>query len=1149
MNTYNSICNIKRRGFALISTIIVMSLLMIVAVASLSISSLETRTSGVISGKLEAQLNARLALIEAISELQSSAGPDQRITITADMAGLEDGSELAAGSAPENDDSHDGTSKGLSMVQNGTRYWTGVYANREIDPEDSIYTKTPTSEHLAWLVSGINPNPGDAQHSLSATGEPQDVTNTVVLVGEYSVGEATGDNVENFVSAPLVDLSKNGSVTGRYAWWVGDEGVKARTNQRADYAENDEAEYEDLVANRTSWETVDGFEDYPKPGNDGDLDKIIGDGELELVEGSLRGDPLEKIFHSGTPYSLGLATNTLAGGLKVDLSYYIENGFPSSATFAGEPVEGENIIPDTVSSTIQGPKWKQVADFSQVGKEAATGSGELLVQVAGASGSDTNITPIITDIRALFGAKTELIDSDGDKFRVYAAAKIAVSISNPYPYPLRWASKLEFELTSDTPGGGGIHPSCIWELRNDCKYLPQNSSTPACLHNAIMLIPTGVLAPGESRAYTIGSEVERPWGTATVNIDLVPVSGAGVDPSNFEHAIIQKNNAEYTGTKRLDVRESRVTTQMTAELRLSGTSSSSFLSRIKSFELDNGFFNATTRYVDKEQAKDITKPFGLQLFTFQISQPAADYASVLPDPSLMGIAGSTLRTFADYNVRAVNFKAPITSFNPPPFFSKSENSLAGMPYDAPGGRTGTAFTQNMILDPLPWGHSAFGPEKTVLFSFPEKVLSLGQFQHVDLTADDQNISIADQPGSAFANSYAPPTVKRHLSSESRTDYALTSHSGSTKTLANYYDISYLLNASIWDKYFLSTIPKGGSEPENLNMVAFSTANTVDLQKPQLVAANLGVKGAFNVNSTNKDAWIALLSSTRYLQLAADGGVNKSGAFFPRSLEQVSGAAATPSGDEEDSWSGYRRLSDDEVESLAEHIVKQVRSRGPFTSLAHFTNRTLVGLTEDAELGRSGLLQAAIDNAGLTVSPDRTKTAFENLDMQEDKVTFQHDGDYPAADMAGTRATKPALLNSSEDFVWARVSKDLNAGSVASIISDKEMLTDDEYKDEQGSRSTGIPGWLTQADVLQAIGPSITVRSDTFRVRAYGESVDPVTGVVKARAWCEAIVQRTPEYVDPINTPEVEVDLLTETNKKFGRKFNVTSFRWLHENEI
>lgn len=72
--------------------------------------------------------------------------------------------------------------------------------------------------------------------------------------------------------------------------------------------------------------------------------------------------------------------------------------------------------------------------------------------------------------------------------------------------------------------------------------------------------------------------------------------------------------------------------------------------------------------------------------------------------------------------------------------------------------------------------------------------------------------------------------------------------------------------------------------------------------------------------------------------------------------------------------------------------------------------------------------------------------------------------------------------------------------------------------EQGYRSTGIPGWVTQADVLQVIGPAVSARSDTFRIRTAGQSLD-AAGKVRATAYAEAIVQRVPEYIDPADPVE------------------------------
>jgi len=79
-------------------------------------------------------------------------------------------------------------------------------------------------------------------------------------------------------------------------------------------------------------------------------------------------------------------------------------------------------------------------------------------------------------------------------------------------------------------------------------------------------------------------------------------------------------------------------------------------------------------------------------------------------------------------------------------------------------------------------------------------------------------------------------------------------------------------------------------------------------------------------------------------------------------------------------------------------------------------------------------------------------------------------------------------------------------------------------------------------------------------RAYGEALDSA-GKVTARAWCEAVVQRVPEYLDPANPPEeparrLQADGsfednpgLTRTNRRFGRSFHIVDFRWLSAGEI
>ena len=99
----------------------------------------------------------------------------------------------------------------------------------------------------------------------------------------------------------------------------------------------------------------------------------------------------------------------------------------------------------------------------------------------------------------------------------------------------------------------------------------------------------------------------------------------------------------------------------------------------------------------------------------------------------------------------------------------------------------------------------------------------------------------------------------------------------------------------------------------------------------------------------------------------------------------------------------------------------------------------------------------------------------------------------------------------------------------------------------GSKWTGIPGYVLQSDLLKRIGNQLTVRDDTFTIRAYGSS--KVNGVIMATAYCEANVQRQIDFVDSANDSTAATPSLTTINQQLGRKFRIISFKWLQEQEI
>ena len=124
----------KNFGFALVATVSMMVLLTLVAIAMLSLSTIEQRSSGGGSNEADrmARANARMALMIAIGELQKAAGPDQRVTATSTLLGSS-GNAYTSG----------------TTAQDGKKHWVGVWDTSSYSPA------APDSKTFKrWLVSG-----------------------------------------------------------------------------------------------------------------------------------------------------------------------------------------------------------------------------------------------------------------------------------------------------------------------------------------------------------------------------------------------------------------------------------------------------------------------------------------------------------------------------------------------------------------------------------------------------------------------------------------------------------------------------------------------------------------------------------------------------------------------------------------------------------------------------------------------------------------------------------------------------------------------------------------------------------------------------------------------------------------------------------
>lgn len=485
------------------------------------------------------------------------------------------------------------------------------------------------------------------------------------------------------------------------------------------------------------------------------------------------------------------------------------------------------------------------------------------------------------------------------------------------------------------------------------------------------------------------------------------------------------------------------------------------------------------------------------------------------------------RSFARFNPKAHNVD----------FFNLYEEERDLLPYQP--GITALTSWLNAPLDESTNGRGFFGSSMSSQFgsnfvnthSVPRQpIISLAAFQ--DSFANGFN-RLGETAGTEHANARMPllPQISHAIGNSlapslippDKTEGNLTKN---PRPLA---DHSYLANRALWDDWFLSGIApqptpaftqqrdqktvaeeffsgekslpvsrylpdSGGLESSSLVSSWFSGI-TPTQQAITHVASHLRVDGLFNVNSTSVEAWKTVLAALKGSRVVVrdENGVQS---IAPQDSDipiAVTGAAPNQITSDSkamtaDQWQGRRTLTEEEIDGLARAIVKEVRKRGPFLSLADFVNRR-VG--SDKALAKSGAIQSALDS---------------------DEV---------------------------------EINKKQNSSRAVGAAANRFLFPEAE----SGPMHYGAPSLVKQGDILTPIAPILSARSDSFLVRGYGEAKDK-TGNIIARAWCEAVVERDRRYIDPSDEATVlPVSLTREVNRTFGRRFDIVSFRWLNSNEI
>lgn len=523
--------------------------------------------------------------------------------------------------------------------------------------------------------------------------------------------------------------------------------------------------------------------------------------------------------------------------------------------------------------------------------------------------------------------------------------------------------------------------------------------------------------------------------------------------------------------------------------------------------------------------------------------PDKDYRSKIWQHSSPAFWGSAItnpddqqRAYHPYQLAALDVSAGL---NAAPMDNIGNNGVLGITSD--GEQVSYASVMELPVHP-PFSLAGFAGMRLQPGWY--KPSSSGQYATVGALRRMQYQ--AGVPGVGIGNSFADPCLPATDVYASHSTNMNSSTGSNGKLFSDFFDHALLINDALWDRWFCSSVSdmpinngkraaedvleKFLSGEEELPVARYKRTTTPYKDEDiidrlmaddgwKYIAAYLMIDGGFNVNSVSEEAWAAVLQGLAKRNLVSnvkdslsivEKGKAEDEVLFSRFMVSTSDKAVDSLGGYSmkqgssslrsgkgmlSAWGEVRMLEPESIRKLAKEIVKQVRQRGPFLSMSDFINRRLETKNDN---GLTGALQAAIDETDIN------------------------------------REFKDVMITS------------VPGGSL--------------YKYEEaakGSMYTAAPGYLIQSDVLASLGNILTVRDDTFTIRAYG-CVKNAGNAILAQAWCEAVVQRTIDYVDPSNKPEDSEynpdgsksnTRISDLNQVMGRRFRVVSFKWLDSWDI
>lgn len=1064
------------RGFALVVTVSLMVLLAIMAVGLLSLSTISLRRSSLEAARAEAQANARMALMLAIGQLQVELGPDQRVNASAD---LKDGA-----------------------LTDGRQRWVGSWESWPAGAKDR-----PEPRFRSWLVSG------KPDQVLQAT-YPSAASDLVTLMRGNSTIQ---------MSAPRVALKQGG-----FAYAISDESAKARLGPATDTGREDLAEhlirYQTPAAGHGALPGLDGV-----PRNTLQLDQIVSSRTVDLVPGSATANQRLLRPDSYTVWSEGLLTDVRNGGFRKDLSLHFhrpESGNSSQALYQ--------------QGSRRGINFRELRDFHEVSSritydaanyrhfDGGSLNRDVPCLVGKNNGASAATDPFFAYLRPVvirgswhISAFSRKVGTAADSpYRIFIVLEPIIWLWNPFDANLVmqpgghltvrcWGLPYSVTIKAGTTNRT-VHFNNIRQNQGDNIAMEIGQNTPV------------VMRPGEVLIFSRGRE-------ATTPIDQF---------ARFEG----KQGWSGTGGFSLDTGiQVPASGQVTISMKPSTTRGATrwglieFLSYVGS-DANNQYWNGGLMIDRADWQGEITAAqFPPEMFR-EVPDRTFSSAANLTTPEPVALFSYFARTERD-SLQKSRYLARLNpgamGYDHQSVDANTLHSLTYEPHMQPlNGGLDRSFDFNEGKGFFGASYKAdFGQTYLVTHSVPrERPITLGCFQHALANGVEKWWFTGPNAGVFHDRILQPPVTHAIGNSFAVPCIAPDQTTGTFNTMPA-VDHSWLANDALWDQWFVSSLSQrsaphhtadqtgtarslfeglagigvntrllpnkhyrytGGNPTEDVNVLFDRSDPKPDAFR--LLAPMLRIHGAFNVNSTDPAAWLAMFRSTGGMRVPIEPSAESrrswesaknpiASLLVPKGSAALTSELADPAS--EDQWTGYRDATDQELKELADAMVEEVRKRGPFLSLADFVNRRLV---TDPDLASRGALQAALD-----------RSINKDLETGARSISGTSRGPaFPAAD--------------------------------------------------KGALMTHVPGHVKQGDILTTIGTRLSPRSDTFTIRAYGESRSPA-GELLASARCEAVVQREAGYVDPADAPDVlPANLRSEGNKKFGRKFSLVAFRWIPQGE-